>query len=169
MAGQYPDGFRGAIVVHDPQSPYKNQYDEEIVLTLSDWYYDEMRKLIPRFLNPHNDQGIEPFPNATLINDTKEPKINVKPNKTYLVRIVNIGAFLTYRLWFQDHPFEIVELDGIYTQQGKAEQINVAPAQRYSILLKTKSSTQKNYPFVAFVDNVSDRPTWDPVAIGPLD
>jgi len=56
--GQYPDGLRGKkssrtltremsdfntilagpLIVHDPNDPYKGQYDEELVLTTSDWY-----------------------------------------------------------------------------------------------------------------------------------
>lgn len=35
---QYPDGFRGPLIVHDPSDPYKGKYDEEIILTVSDWY-----------------------------------------------------------------------------------------------------------------------------------
>lgn len=35
--GQYTDGFRGPLIVHDPNSPYDRQYDEELVLTVSDW------------------------------------------------------------------------------------------------------------------------------------
>lgn len=35
--GQYMDGLRGQIIVHDPNSPYKGQYDSEIVIFLSDW------------------------------------------------------------------------------------------------------------------------------------
>ncbi|KAI9816737.1 MAG: hypothetical protein M1826_001735 [Phylliscum demangeonii] len=153
VSGQYPDGLRGPLIVHDPKVPFK--YDHEIVLTVSDWYYDEIRKLIPRFLNKANTNGQEPFPNATLINETVLPKITVLPNKTYLVRAVNIGAFLTYTLWFQDHDFQIVEVDGIYTNPALAQQINIAPAQRYSFLLKTKSTATTNYPFVAFLNNVA--------------
>lgn len=50
--GQYPDGFRGPILIHDPASPYAGQYEEELVLTLSDWYHKQMPDLIPGFLSP---------------------------------------------------------------------------------------------------------------------
>ena len=36
--GQYPDGLRGPLIVHDPNDPYAGKYDEEIILTVSDWY-----------------------------------------------------------------------------------------------------------------------------------
>jgi iron transport multicopper oxidase len=35
--GQYPDGLRGPLIVHDPMGPYEDEYDEEYILTISDW------------------------------------------------------------------------------------------------------------------------------------
>lgn len=35
--GQYPDGLRGPMVIHDPEDPYKNQVGEEVILTCTDW------------------------------------------------------------------------------------------------------------------------------------
>ena len=50
--GQYPDGFRGPILIHDPASPYASYYDQELVLTMSDWYHKQMPEMIPGFLSP---------------------------------------------------------------------------------------------------------------------
>lgn len=36
--GQYPDGLRGPLIVHDPLDPYAGKYDEEVILTVTDWY-----------------------------------------------------------------------------------------------------------------------------------
>lgn len=58
--GQYPDGLRGPLIVHDPENPYADQFDEELVLTLSDWYHDDMPKLISQFLSVTNPTGAEP-------------------------------------------------------------------------------------------------------------
>lgn len=58
--GQYPDGLRGPLIVHDPENPYKNLYDEELVITLSDWYHDEMPGLIKQFMSYRNPTGAEP-------------------------------------------------------------------------------------------------------------
>ena len=38
--GQYPDGLRGPLIIHDPNDPYAGKYDEERVLSVSDWYAD---------------------------------------------------------------------------------------------------------------------------------
>lgn len=35
--GQYPDGFRGPLLIHDPNSPYLDDYEDDQILTISDW------------------------------------------------------------------------------------------------------------------------------------
>lgn len=35
--GQYADGLRGPMIIDDPYDPYADEYDEEYVLTISDW------------------------------------------------------------------------------------------------------------------------------------
>jgi iron transport multicopper oxidase len=40
LATQYCDGLRGAMVIYDPNDPYKSMYDidnENTVITLADW------------------------------------------------------------------------------------------------------------------------------------
>jgi iron transport multicopper oxidase len=34
---QYPDGLRAPLIIEDPNDPYKDEYDEEYILTISDW------------------------------------------------------------------------------------------------------------------------------------
>ena len=58
--GQYPDGFRGPLIIHDRDNPYADQFEEELVLTLSDWYHDQMPALISSFISVTNPTGAEP-------------------------------------------------------------------------------------------------------------
>ena len=37
VMGQYPDGLRSPFIIRNPNEPY--QYDEDITVTLSDWYH----------------------------------------------------------------------------------------------------------------------------------
>ncbi|GAB0139089.1 Iron transport multicopper oxidase fetC [Epichloe bromicola] len=150
--GQYPDGLRGPLVVHDPEFPYKKEVDEEIVLSLSDWYHDEIQTLIPQFLSKTNPTGAEPVPNACLINDTQNITVSVQPGKTYHVRVINIGAFAGQYLWFEGHKMRIVEVDGVYTKDAEADMVYITAAQRVSFLLTTKNDTRANFPFVASMD-----------------
>lgn len=152
---QYPDGLRGPLIIHDANNPYKKDYDEEIVLTLSDWYHEQMQLLIPAFMSKTNPTGAEPAPKAALMNETQNLTIPVQPGKTYMFRVINIGAFAGQYLWFEGHNMSIVEVDGVYTQRAEAEMIYVSAAQRVSFLLSTKNDTSQNFPIVASMDTVS--------------
>ncbi|KAI0809539.1 Cupredoxin [Xylaria sp. FL0064] len=150
--GQYPDGLRGPLVVHDPKSPFLGQYDEELVLTVSDWYHEQMAVLLPKFNSKSNPTGAEPVPQAALFNETQNLTLAVQPGKTYLFRMINIGAFAGQYVWFEGHNMTIVEVDGVYHQPAEAEMIYISAAQRYSFLLATKNETTANYAFVASMD-----------------
>ena len=153
--GQYPDGLRGPIIVHDNDDPHKDLYDHEVILTLSDWYHRQMPSLIAEFLSYTNPTGAEPVPEAALMNDAQDITIAVEPGKTYLVRIVNMAAFAAQYIWFEDHVMRVVEVDGVYTDPLEANMLYVTAAQRVSVLLTTKNDTSRNYAFVGSMDEVS--------------
>ncbi|KAJ6033085.1 uncharacterized protein N7446_008619 [Penicillium canescens] len=150
----YPDGYRQALIVHDNSSYFNDMYDEEFTITLSDWYHELVEDIMPSFINLANPTGAEPIPQAFLFNDTMNSSISVDPGKTYLFRLVNIGAFVAQYFYIEDHTFRIVEIDGVYTEPTEADMLYIAVAQRYSILVTTKNSTEKNYPIVTVVDSV---------------
>lgn len=149
---QYPDGLRGPLIVNDKDFPYKDKVDDEFIVTLSDWYHDQMQDLIPTFLYKGNPTGAEPVPKAALMNETLNLDVPVKPGKTYMFRVINIGAFAGQYLWIEGHTMQIVEVDGIYTKSAAAEMIYIAAAQRVSFLLTTKNDTSANFPIVALMD-----------------
>lgn len=155
VSGQYPDGLRGPLIINDPDSPFNGQYDDEIVLSVSDWYHDQMSDLLPGFISKNNPTGAEPVPKAALFNETQNLTVAVEPGRTYLFRMVNIGAFAGQYIWFEGHNISIVEVDGIYTQPANADRIYLSAAQRCSFLLTTKNETTANFPFVASMDTVS--------------
>ena len=89
-----PDGLRGPLIVHDLNSPYAGQYDDELVLTFSDWYHDQMPGLVSTYLSPElNPSGAEPVPYSAVFNDVQDASLMVEPGKTYLVRIISMAAF----------------------------------------------------------------------------
>ncbi|KAH9907865.1 Cupredoxin [Xylariomycetidae sp. FL2044] len=150
--GQYPDGLRGPLIINDPESPFLGQYDEELVMTVSDWYHDQMADLLPAFISKGNPTGAEPVPNAALFNDTQNLKVSVEPGKTYLFRMINMGAFAGQYVWFEGHNISIVEVDGVYHHPAVTDMIYLSAAQRCSFLLTTKNETSTNYAFVASMD-----------------
>ena len=113
-----------------------------------------MSDLLPGFLSKANPTGAEPVPDAALFNDTKNLSIRVEPGKTYLFRMVNIGAFAGMFFFIENHTMSIVEVDGVYTQPAEADLIYLTTAQRYSFLLTAKNETSANYAFVGSMDTV---------------
>lgn len=150
--GQYPEGLRGPVVVHDPEGPYEGKYDEEVVITLSDWYHQPIQSLLKDFISVENPTGAEPVPQAALMNDTQNLQVSVKPGQTYLVRLVNIGAFAAHYLWFEGHEMRIVEVDGVWVEEAAAERLYITPAQRYSVLLTARDDASKNFAIVSAMD-----------------
>ncbi|WEW54682.1 hypothetical protein PRK78_000104 [Emydomyces testavorans] len=150
--GQYPDGLRGPMIVDDPNSPHAGKWDKEYVLTLSDWYHEQMPGLIQHFISLANPSGAEPVPQAALMNDTQNLNVSVEPGKTYLFRVINIGALAALYLWFEGHKMRVVEVDGVWTEEKEAEMLYISAAQRYSILVTTKNETSANFPIVGSMD-----------------
>lgn len=148
---QYSDGLRGVFIVEDDEKlPFK--YDEEVTLTVSDWYHMEYPDVMSSFLSRYNPTGAEPIPQNSLFNDTKNATWHVEPDTTYLVRIVNMGMFTSQYLYIEDHSFTIVEIDGNLVEPVETDSLYIAVAQRISVLVHTKKSTTKNYRFVNIID-----------------
>lgn len=129
-------------------------YDEEVVLTFSDWYDKIGATLLASFLSYTNPTGAEPVPNAALMNDTQNLQFVVQPGKTYFFRMVNVAAFAPQYVWFEGHTMQIIEVDGVYTEPVEAEMIYITPAQRYGVLITMKNDTSANFPIVGSMDTV---------------
>lgn len=115
-----------------------------------------MQTLLPQFLTKNNPTGAEPVPKAALMNETQNLTLPVEPNKTYMFRVINIGAFAGQYLWIEGHTMRIVEVDGIYTEAAEADMVYISAAQRVSFLLTTKNDTSANFPIVSSMDTVSN-------------
>jgi len=154
VRGQYPDGLRAPLIVHDPESPFTGQYDEEVVLSVSDWYHEQMPNLIKTFISVANPTGAEPVPKSALMNDSQNVTFAMEAGKTYFFRIVNIGAFAGQYLWMEGHNMTIVEVDGIYTEPTEASMIYVTVAQRYGVLITARNDTSSNFAIIGSMDKV---------------
>lgn len=86
------------------------------------------------------------------MNDTQNLQVPVAPDHTYLIRIVNVGAFAAHFLWIEGHEMRVVEVDGVWTEEASADRLYITPAQRYSVLVTTKGSAAGNFPIVSAMD-----------------
>ena len=153
---QYPDGLRGLLVVNDPSHPYKGQYDGELVISLSDWYHEQMPDLIKKY-DAVVGMQTDPSPLTNIINDQLGVKMGVQAGKTYLVHVANIGAFLGQFFWVEGHTMSVIEVDGVYTEKASAEMLYLGAGQRYSFLLTVSGS--ENIPIVSRLDTVRYGPS----------
>lgn len=150
VMGQYPDGLRSPFIVRNPNETYK--YDEDIVISVSDWYHKEMKEGISDFMTYKNPTGAEPVPQAALINDSQNGTIKFEAGKTYRLRFVNVAAFAMFQIWIEDHEMRVIELDGVPTEEYTVPAIDLTTAQRVSVLVTAKNTTDKNYAMVGSMD-----------------
>lgn len=161
--GQYPDGLRGPLIVHDPKDPYKGKYDEEVILSMSDWYHDESISLVRNMLQPSNTRFLPPFPNNQIVNEGGDGKITFVKGKTYRIRIISFSAFASHMLHFDSHNMQIIMTDGSYVQQREAYQLRISPAQRYDVLISAIDRDRRNYPYLVSLDMNRDFTTGTPI------
>lgn len=147
---QYTDGMRGSFVIHDPDAPFK--YDEELTIMVSDYYHKPYYTLMDEFLSRYNPTGAEPIPQNVLFNHTTNATLEFDVDKTYLIRLINGGTFVSQYLFIEDHEMILVEVDGVYVEPTKVDLLYLTAAQRVSILVKSKSSTSKNFAFMQLID-----------------
>ncbi|KAL3467182.1 Cupredoxin [Aspergillus heterothallicus] len=148
---QIANGLRGLLIVRDPEPPYASDYDEEIFLSVSDWFHDPVSDLLSRS-SDENSMSTAPVPDAILLNDRHELHINAGSGKKYLVRLVNIGASTGHYFHIADHELTVVEVDGVYTKHTTTEGLHLAPGQRYSFLMNAKNESKRGYRIIITPD-----------------
>ncbi|RYO86283.1 hypothetical protein DL766_003318 [Monosporascus sp. MC13-8B] len=72
--GRYPDGLRRQPIINDPESPFIDQYDEELVLTVSDWDHNQIADPLPAFISKSNPTGVDRgrLTSSTLLDTLQE-------------------------------------------------------------------------------------------------
>ncbi|KAJ5113973.1 hypothetical protein N7456_002507 [Penicillium angulare] len=149
----YPDGYRAPFIVHDNESYFADSFDDEMVFSMSDWYHELMEDIKPEFMSLYNPTGAEPIPGSFLFNNSISQSYPVQAGKTYLIRLINISAFVGQYFWIEDHTMRVVEIDGVYVDETEADKLYLSVAQRYSVLVTMKNSTEKNYGMVMVADS----------------
>ncbi|KAJ9640257.1 uncharacterized protein PV06_10775 [Exophiala oligosperma] len=198
---QYNDGAFGAFIVHSSREPYRDQYQGDMIIFLSDWYHTFSNILTAKYLNATgvvyapvangiDHEPIRPcnetecFENVSSSNYTQpglptsvsEPKpdsvllnglnfwncssssgegckggrftASVDEGKTYRLRLINSGAYVTQMFTVDNHLLQIIEADGNDVDQQSStlrQGINIAPAQRYSVLINATSPVGNYY------------------------
>ncbi|KAJ3511135.1 hypothetical protein NMY22_g15747 [Coprinellus aureogranulatus] len=171
-SGQYVDGLRAPLILHNPREVHK--YDEDFTVTLGDWYHDEHPVLRDQFMSIANPGGPEPVPKSSLLyfsqngtyfgpktgTSTSGSSVGFNENatipfevgKTYRLRIINTSALAAFFFWIDGHDMMIIEVDGTDVEEYPTDLVNIAVAQRYSVLVTARNDTSSNWAIHANMD-----------------
>ncbi|KAJ7620440.1 putative laccase 1d precursor [Roridomyces roridus] len=152
LSTQYCDGMRGAFVVYDPNDPLKHLYDvddDNTIITLAEWYHG----LAPDVTHSFLETGVIPLQDSVLINGKGRYNggpavpyavITVKKGLRYRFRVFSLSCRPFMTLSFDNHTFDVIELDGVEHDPVAFQNADVYAAQRISIVLNANQSVS-NY------------------------
>lgn len=136
---QYSDGLYGPLIVRRRQKePNQEFYASEKVLMVSDWYNNRSHdELIPWYINANNPDGVEPSPDAILVNDkfTQSLFVSLKNVPRVRFRIINAAAFSMYTVSIDGLPLHIIEVDSSPTVPYVVGSFTINVGQRVSFYI----------------------------------
>ncbi|KAI7902131.1 Cupredoxin [Cokeromyces recurvatus] len=127
--------------------PY--QYHHEHTILLSEWWHRPPLEFEKYLMGP--DFTIIPEAESILMNgqaiyNPNQPVMSqckgyhtfsVQPQRTYRLRFIGATPFRTLNLAIAKHNLTIIEIDGELTKPYTVNQLEIAPGQRFSVLLHT--------------------------------
>ncbi|KAF2196479.1 multicopper oxidase 1 [Delitschia confertaspora ATCC 74209] len=162
-AGQYPNGLRGKMIIHDWN--WENSLDvvQQIPITVSDWYkryQKDMKLVIDDYLSPENKNGSIPSPDSFLVDDSTEaPTWDFQPGKKYLLRLINLSAVSCAFFHVEEHELSVVAVDGIPVYPKGTETINICAGQRYDVVLTANVDGKTEFKMLfKMATDMLDRP-----------
>ena len=155
--GQYIDGLRTPLIIHRAEGEaYK--YDDDYTVVMADWYHHQHGYIMRHdymtdggdYQTP--DSGLLYFAHTkanqtakTLKGMNENAALPFEPGKTYRLRLINMSAASVFDFWLEGHDMEVIEVDGVDVERYPMESVQVAIGQRYSVLVKARNETDKNW------------------------
>ncbi|CDR40204.1 CYFA0S04e05842g1_1 [Cyberlindnera fabianii] len=155
---QAADGLVGPVVIHSKKEieALKDMYDEEMVVLVGDHYHARGSEYMEEYLAPDNENA-EPVPdngliqganvfdmpddyylNATFLQEESLRHVfKFRPERKYRLRVINVGFFADLDFTIDNHNLTIIEADGTTVHPVTVDVLNIASAQRYSVIVNT--------------------------------
>ncbi|KAJ2350449.1 ferroxidase fet3 [Coemansia sp. RSA 2671] len=146
---QNVDGLRAPLVVYDQGKP-PVKYDEEMLFSFEDWYTQTSTDHINTILEPNRPPPTEHRTGFGLINGINgnlTKPMHFRPDRTYRLRLVSMSSTRWFQFSLPGHVLQVVEVDGQYTEPMEVDGVDIAPGQRYSVLVTAHSASSFNYRY----------------------
>ncbi|KAJ2714085.1 ferroxidase fet3 [Coemansia spiralis] len=146
---QNSDGLRTPLVIL-PKTKKPAEYDDDILLSLEDWYVTESQDKIAEVTAPN-----APFPpKATFpyalingINGNYTKPIRVVPGRRYRLRLVSMSITEWFKFRIPGHKLEVIEVDGVHSKPHAVDGLDIGPGQRYSAVVTAHDSDEFNFVY----------------------
>ena len=155
--GQYIDGLRTPFIIHRSEGEVY-EYDDDYTVVLADWYHHVHGYILHHdyFVKgggyPTPDSGLMYFAHTkkgeearTMPGMNENATLPFEPGKTYRLRLINMSAASVFDFWIDGHDMDIIEVDGVDVERYPIDSVQVAIGQRYSVLVKARNETDKNW------------------------
>ncbi|KKA25987.1 hypothetical protein TD95_002169 [Thielaviopsis punctulata] len=164
-SGQASDGLFGPLVIHAANERTELQqiaYSSDRIVMVHDHYQNTTSELLMDYLQPGRENE-EPVPDSPLINGRSTRSCSEFPGsrcddsllgpaefhlakgEKHRLRIINTGAFATFQLEIDEHPFHVTEVDGTDVIPREFHRLEIMPAQRYSLVIDASVPTGDSF------------------------
>ncbi|XP_043715929.1 monocopper oxidase-like protein SKU5 [Telopea speciosissima] len=133
--------------------------DGDITILIGDWYnrnHTDLRKTLDAGKSLGMPDGVlmngkGPYRyNTTLVPDGIDYEtFEVKPGKTYRLRVHNVGISTSLNFRIQNHNLLLAETEGSYTTQQNYTSLDIHVGQSYSFLITMDQNASTDYYIVA--------------------
>ncbi|KAJ2348359.1 ferroxidase fet3 [Coemansia sp. RSA 2673] len=148
---QNVDGLRTPLVIYDTE-PAVLDYDEDMLISLEEWYVNEFKVRMEEVLNPLVPFPPPPsFPYGLIngINGNETTPITFVPGKKYRLRVINMSSTEWFKFSLPGHQLQIIEADGIDSVPHSVDGLDLGPGQRYSAVVTARDTDMYNYQYNA--------------------
>ncbi|EGG11671.1 multi-copper oxidase laccase-like protein [Melampsora larici-populina 98AG31] len=151
------DGILGPLIIHSPEDPLKRgvDFDQEIVLILTDWYHTMSSEIVRQMRSPKGYMGsaAAPSPNSALMNGvgeyncrfatksercktTSPPEFSVVAGNKVRFRIIGGGSLAMFYFSADQHVLNVTEADAtpVHGPTG-IHRVKLHNGQRYSAIV----------------------------------
>ncbi|KAI8383000.1 multicopper oxidase-domain-containing protein [Blakeslea trispora] len=162
--GLQDDSVKGSFIVYESekanpheQSPERMleagpyEYDDDLVLQVSEWWHQDLSVREEYYMGPNFNRDLGAHSillNGRTINDPDLPGVSaescegyatldVEPNSVYRLRVIGSTSFRVLAMAIRDHNMTLIEIDGELIEPYNTSYLEIAPGQRYSVLIQT--------------------------------